>query len=85
MQLLIRDEEAFETDWIRRWVRTAASEVRLDVLPVKFYVDQRLAHWTGPLQQNAEFVTINPLSCANVARKVLELSLEARTTASTSR
>ena len=78
VQLLIRDEEAFETDWIRRWVRTAASEVRLDVLPVKFYVDQRLAHWTGPLQQNAEFVTINPLSCANVARKVLELSLEAR-------
>ena len=78
VQLLTAGEERFQTDWIERWVRTAADEVRLDVLPIKFFVDNRLAHWTGPLLQNTASVTINPLSSANAARKVLDLSLLGR-------
>jgi hypothetical protein len=80
VQLLTPSEEQYQSSWIQNWVRSTANEVRLDVLPDKFYVDNRLGHWTGPQLQNAAYVTINPLSSAFAARKVLELSLEARTT-----
>ena len=79
VRLLTPSEEQFQSDWIHNWVRTTANEVRLDVLPDKFYVDNRLGHWTGPQLQNAAYVTINPLSSAFAARKVLELSLSTRT------
>jgi hypothetical protein len=79
VQLLRPSEEQFQSAWIQNWVRATANEVRLDVLPDKFYVDNRLGHWTGPQLQNAAYVTINPLSSAFAARKVLELSLDART------
>jgi hypothetical protein len=79
VQLLRRGEETFQSQWIANWVRTTANDVRLDVLPDKFFVDNRLAHWTGPQLQNAAYVTINPLSSAFAARKVLELALGART------
>jgi hypothetical protein len=79
VRLLTPSEEQFQSAWIQSWVRTTANEVRLDVLPDKFYVDNRLGHWTGPQLQNAAYVTINPLSSAFAARKLLELSLDART------
>jgi hypothetical protein len=77
VRLLTSAEEEFQSDWIRDWVRTTARDVRLDLLPTKFYVDNRLAHWTGPLVQNASFVTVNPIASAVAARTALALSSEA--------
>jgi hypothetical protein len=79
VQLLAPSEEKLQSAWIQNWVRTSGNDVRVDVLPDKFYVENRLGHWTGPQLQNAAYITINPLSSASVARKVLELSLDART------
>jgi hypothetical protein len=68
----------YQDDWIRSWVTQNAEVVRLDLLPEKFDLDFRQAHWTGPLIQCADFTVVNPLMTKFAATKLLELSPEAR-------
>jgi hypothetical protein len=77
---VLRDAEAErQRAWLQRWVYETAREVRLDLLPEKFYVDFRLGHWSGPLLQDAPMaVNVNPLLLAHAARKNTELSVVAR-------
>jgi hypothetical protein len=54
--------------------------VRLDVLPERFYVENRLGHWSGPLiQATPASKLVNPLLSSTAAKLNLELSMEART------
>jgi hypothetical protein len=60
-------------------VQTTAETVRLDLLPEKFYVDHRLAHWNGPLLQFVPLrVSVNPLLTQLAVQKNCELSVAAR-------
>lgn len=73
------DEASQQVEFLRSWVHDTAKEVRLDLLPEKFYVDYRLGHWNGPLgQYKAAYININPLLHPRAAVKCLELSREAR-------
>lgn len=74
-------ETAFQDGWRTSWLEEAARQVRFDLLPEKWYVDHRVGHWNGPLAQNkAGYINVVPLLCPGVARKSLELSVEARST-----
>jgi hypothetical protein len=77
---VLRDAEAeYQRAWLQRWVYETAEEVRVDLLPEKFYVDFRLGHWSGPLLQDAPVcVNLNPLLLTLAARKNAELSVLAR-------
>ena len=76
--VLRRDEVAFQAEWLKSWVYSTAERVRFDLLPEKFYVDYRLGHWNGPMQQATPGrIATNPLLSSSVARKILELSAEA--------
>ena len=60
-------------------MRSGADEIRLDLLPERFYADYRLGHWNGPMgQARPGSVVVNPLLLATAVRKNLELSSEAR-------
>ena len=73
-------EADFQSQWLRAWVHDASRHVRLDVLPERFYVENRLGHWSGPLiQATPASQHINPLLSSSAARKNMELSMEART------
>ena len=39
-------------NWLFDWVSDTARHVRLDALPEKFFVDYRMGHWNGPLNQS---------------------------------
>ena len=79
LQVVRRDENAFQTEWLKAWVYETAEHVRLDLLPEKFYVDYRLGHWNGPVAQSKyrSFV-LNPLLSLTAARKNVELTAESR-------
>jgi hypothetical protein len=80
LEILQPDEAVFQRQWLRDWVYEAAKEVRLDVLPERFYVENRLGHWSGPLiQATPASKVVNPLLSSPAAKKNLELSMEART------
>jgi len=65
--------------WLEDWVERNAEQVRIDLLPEKFYVDFRLGHWSGPnLQCAPQRVNINPLALQLAAVKNFELSQRAR-------
>ncbi len=72
-------EAEYETEWLKAWVYDTAEHVRIDLLPEKFYVDFRLGHWSGPLEQDApNRVNVNPLLLTLAAAKNTELSAAAR-------
>jgi len=77
---VLREAEAeYQRAWLQNWVHESARQVRLDLLPEKFYVDFRLGHWSGPLLQDAPVcVNVNPLLLVHAARKNTELSVAAR-------
>jgi hypothetical protein len=72
-------EAEYQNAWLTSWVHANAEDVRLDLLPEKFYVDFRLGHWSGPLLQDAPVcINLNPLMLTQAARKNTELSAIAR-------
>jgi hypothetical protein len=72
-------EAEYQTEWLKAWVYDTAEHVRIDLLPEKFYVDFRLGHWSGPLEQDAPArVNVNPLLLTLAAGKNTELSAAAR-------
>lgn len=78
---LTPDERRRQVGWLRAWAETAASEVRVDMLPDKFYADYRIGHWNGPLGQAVPGrISLNPLLAPAAAIKAYELSLPARGT-----
>ena len=79
MGVLTEEQGRFQERWLREWVAEAATETRLDLLPERFYVENRLGHWNGPLGQNTPTrIVINPL-LSNLATSVnLTLSAEER-------
>src|SRR5207247_4830099 len=71
--------KSYQTAWVRAWVHTNANDVRLDVLPEKFYVDHWLAHWTSHLvRATPSQVKFVPLLDRSAALKHLELTPGAR-------
>lgn len=54
-------------------------QVRADLLLEKWYVDNRLAHWNGPLTQNEPgYINLTPLLSAVAMRANVRLSVTAR-------
>ncbi len=73
------ETEAFQKDWLKNWAYETSADVRLDLLPEKFYIDYRLGHWNGPLAQGKpRFLVLNPLLSCSAARAYFELSHSAR-------
>jgi len=69
-----------QKEWLSDWVHCEEMVYRKDILPEKFYVENRLTHWNGPLAQNVVGkVTLMPLLSPKVAKKIFELSPTART------
>lgn len=72
-------EAAHQKEYLHEWVHRSAEEVRLDLLPEKFYVDYRLGHWNGPMgQQKAGFISMNPLLSSAAVKAAMQLSPAAR-------
>jgi hypothetical protein len=79
LRVLQPDVAAFQVEWLRSWVHENALDVRLDLLPDKFYVDHRLSHWSGPLTQFVPLrINVNPLLTQTAARANAKLSVTAR-------
>ena len=77
--ILRPSEAAYQVEWMKGWVYDAATRIRPDLLPEKFYVDHRLGHWSGPLIQSVPWrLNVNPLLLAVAARTNMELSSTAR-------
>lgn len=65
--------------WFYKWLEENVKSVRFDVLPEKFFVENRLSNWNGPLAQNVTGrIKLMPLLSPKVARLVFKLSPEAR-------
>ncbi|EFF1407412.1 hypothetical protein QN007_003400 [Escherichia coli] len=65
--------------WFYGWLEENIKSVRFDVLPEKFFVENRLSNWNGPLAQNVTGrIKLMPLLSPKVARLVFKLSPEAR-------
>lgn len=65
--------------WLYSWLDENVKSVRFDVLPEKFFVENRLSNWNGPLAQNVTTrIKLMPLLSPKVARLVFKLSPEAR-------
>lgn len=65
--------------WFYNWVEENSKSVRFDVLPEKFFVENRLSNWNGPLAQNViGKIKLMPLLSPKVARLVFKLSPESR-------
>lgn len=65
--------------WLYKWLDENVKSVRFDVLPEKFFVENRLSNWNGPLAQNVTGrIKLMPLLSPKVARLVFKLSPEAR-------
>ncbi|MGE6294241.1 hypothetical protein [Aeromonas media] len=65
--------------WFYNWLEENSKAVRFDVLPEKFFVENRLSNWNGPLAQNViGRVKFMPLLSPKVARLVFKLSPESR-------
>ena len=79
LDVLRRKEAAEQAEWLRSWVYETAAQVRLDLLPEKFYVDYRLGHWNGPpAQSKYKAFVLNPLLSSTAAKKNVELAAEPR-------
>ncbi len=69
----------FQREWLTDWVRGAEAKWGRRALPEMFYVENRLAHWNGPLAQAVPGrIKMMPLLSAKVARKTFELSTKSR-------
>lgn len=69
----------YQIGWLYNWLDENVKSVRLDTLPEKFFVENRLSNWNGPLAQNVVGRTkFMPLLSPKVARLVFKLSPEAR-------
>ena len=79
---LLRPQVAEEMKaWLFDWVRDTARLVRLDTLPERFFIDYRVGHWNGPLNQNLPGrVRVSALLDLACARAILELAPEVRAT-----
>jgi hypothetical protein len=77
--LLLPERAASQAEWVREWFESAAREVRFDLLPDRWYVDHRLAHWNGPLAQaKPGHINVTPLLSPTAVRACLRLSPEVR-------
>lgn len=77
--VLLPDVAEYQRNWLREWVHMSAEEIRLDLLPERFYIDHRLGHWSGPLLQSSPLrLSINPLLSQLAVAKNNELSVSAR-------
>ena len=69
----------FQTNWLESWIEHARPVWRTDVLPEKFFVENRICHWNGPLAQNVlGRIKTTPLLSPQVARAVFRMSPLAR-------
>jgi hypothetical protein len=79
LRVVRHDVLASQRAWRTEWLEAAASSVRFDAVPERWYVDFRLSHWNGPLAQSKPgFINLVPLISALAARKNLELSSSER-------
>lgn len=78
---VLRDKyKEIQIDWLQNWLDENYGRIRVDVLPEKFFVENRLSHWNGPLAQNVTGrVKLMPLLSPKVARLVFKLHPHART------
>jgi hypothetical protein len=77
--LVSQRQAAVQEAWLEEWVARNASNVRLDLIPEKLYVDYQLSHWTGILVQGRPpSITLAPLLVQAVAQKAFELNAAAR-------
>lgn len=77
--LLTSAEREFQKAFLHEWVHRTAEDVRLDLLPEKFYVDYRLGHWNGPMGQGkAGSISMNPLLSSSAFAAVMQLSPRSR-------
>ncbi|MBY4871212.1 hypothetical protein [Burkholderia anthina] len=77
---VLRDRyKEIQVDWLQTWLDENQEKTRIDVLPEKFFVENRLSHWNGPLAQNViGRVKLMPLLSPKVARLVFKLHPHAR-------
>lgn len=70
----------YQISWMKNWLHANEGVVRKDVLPEKFFVENRLSNWNGPLAQNViGRTTLMPLLSQNIAKKILRLNPTSRT------
>lgn len=68
-----------QIDWLAGWLDSHRGKTRVDVLPEKFFVENRLSHWNGPLAQSViGRVQLAPLLSPKVARLIFKLHPRAR-------
>lgn len=77
---VLRESHIFhQQSWIKNWLHDNGKMTRLDVLPERFFMENRLSNWNGPLaQQVSGRVKLMPLLDKSAARKVFELTAQAR-------
>lgn len=81
LRVLRPSESHFQQRWMEEWVQRTAKEVRLDALPDKFFVDNRIGHWNGPMAQfKPGLISASTLLSTFAVRKALELAPEVRST-----
>lgn len=79
LNLLRTDYKIRQINWLREWLELNEKFTRKDVLPEKFFVENRLSHWNGPLAQNVVGkTTLMPLLSPRVAKLVFRLTPESR-------
>lgn len=72
--LLKPEYKEFQRSELSRWLQDNKN-IRSDILPEKFFVENRLSHWNGPLaQQVTGRVKLMPLLNSSLARDVFSLS-----------
>jgi hypothetical protein len=77
--VLLPEHAEHQAAWVREWFESAAGEVRFDLLPDRWYVDHRLAHWNGPLAQaKPGHINVTPLLSSTAVAECLRLSPEVR-------
>ncbi|OOF13387.1 hypothetical protein BZG84_15855 [Salinivibrio sp. PR932] len=72
--ILTPEMRNFQVESISNWIDKNA-HYRLDILPEKFYIENRLTHWNGLLaQQVPGRVKLMPLLSTHIARQTFSLS-----------
>lgn len=79
LNFLRSDCKNSQLKWLREWLEVNEKRTRRDVLPEKFFVENRLSHWNGPLAQNVVGkTTLMPLLSPRVAKLIFSLSPKSR-------
>lgn len=77
--LLRPEERARQVELRRAWVQAAVADVRLDLVPERFFIEQHLSQWNGQIDlPKPGRINVNPLIQPALAQKVLEVPLAVR-------